>query len=316
MAMAKVDITTIKETFGRFGADDASTLAAAIAYSTVFAIAPLLVVAIAIAGEAFGVANGGHGHHIAEDRLIGAISSSAGAQTGATVRQMVDAAYRSHQGSVVAQVLGWVMFVIAASGLFGALQNALNRVWSAKPKQQGIWLTIRNRVASAGMLLAVGFLLIITTALNFALSFLWTHFTQLLPFPGAGVVFSIANWIVDIGIIAMMFALIFKYLPDTDIAWDDVKIGAVATAVLFVIGQALLGIYISHAGIANGYGAVGSLVVLLVWVYYSAMLLLIGAEFTRVYAEHHGSRADASRVATVRGEAAAGTPLTAAPRSR
>lgn len=313
--MTKVDLGMLKETGARFGSDDASTLAAAIAYATVFAIAPLLIVAIAIAGQVLGIANGGHGHHIVEDKLIGVISGSAGTQAGATVRQMVDAAYKSHQGSVVAQIAGWVMFVIAASGLFGALQNALNRVWHAQPKQQGIWRTVRDRLASAGMLLAIGFLLIVTTALNFVLSFLWSHFTQLLPFPGAGIVFSIVNWVLDIAIIAVLFALIFKYLPDTEVAWDDVKPGAVATSVLFVIGQALLGIYIAHAGIANGYGAAGSLVVLLVWVYYSAMLLLIGAEFTSVYAEKRGSRAT-PRVDTVRGEASSGGRVTAAPRSR
>jgi membrane protein len=152
-------------------------------------------------------------------------------------------------------------------------------------------LTIRNRIASFGMLLAIGFLLIVTTALNFAVSFLWSHFTSLLPFPGASVISSIVTWVIDVALIAGLFALMYKYLPDTDVSWDDVKVGSIATALLFVVGQVLLSIYLSHAGIANGYGAVGSLVVLLVWVYYSAMLLLLGAEFTRVYAEERGSHA-------------------------
>ncbi len=284
-----VNAGMVKETFTRFSADDASTHAAAISYSTVFAIAPLIVVAVAVAGDVLGLANGGHGHHLVEDQLIGAVSRSAGPQTGAAVRDMVDSAYRSHQGSMLAQVLGWIMFVVAASGLFLSLQNALNHIWHVQPKHQGIVGTLRNRGASALMLLAIGFLMIVTTALNFVISLMWTRFTQLLPFPGAGTVFSIITWIVNIVLVAAMFALIFKVLPDVDIAWRDVIPGAVATAVLFVVGQTLLGIYISHAGIANGYGAAGSLVVLLVWVYYSAMLLLLGAEFTRVYAEHRGS---------------------------
>jgi membrane protein len=289
--MATVNVRMVKETVARFGADDASTHAAAIAYSTVFAIAPLIIVAVAIAGGALGIASGGHGHHIVEDRIIGSLAQSAGPQTADMVRATVDTGFQSRQGSIVAQIAGWVTFVLAASGLFLAVQNALNRIWHVTPEKQGIWLTVRNRIASMGMLLVIGFLLIVTTALSFAIAFLWSHFTALLPFPGAAIVGSVVNWIVNVALIAALFALIYKYLPDTDVAWGDVKAGALATAVLFVVGQALLSIYISHAGIANGYGAVGSLVVLLVWVYYSAMLLLIGAEFTRVYAEARGSRA-------------------------
>jgi membrane protein len=289
--MRNVNVGMLKETFVRFGADDAATHAAAIAYSTVFAIAPLIIVAVAIAGGALGVASGGHGHHIVEDRIIGSVAQSAGSQTADMLRAIVDASFQSRQGSTIAQIAGWLTFVLAASGLFLTVQKALNRVWHVTPEKQGVWLTLRNRIASMGMLLVIGFLLIVTTALNFAIAFLWSHFTALLAFPGASVVLSVVNWVVGIALIAALFALMYRYLPDTDVAWSDVKAGALATAVLFVFGQALLSIYISHAGIANGYGAVGSLVVLLVWVYYSAMLLLIGAEFTRVYAEERGSLA-------------------------
>lgn len=283
-----------KETFARFGADKAPVWAAALAYSTAFAIAPLLIIAIGIAGAVIGVTNGGHGHHVAEDKLIGTIGSVAGSQAAEGIRAMVTAAFNSHQGSVLAQVLGWATFVLAASGLFMTLQGALNAVWHVEPKHEGIWLTIRNRIASAAMLLVIGVLLLGTIAANFVFSFLWTHFTALLPFPGANIVFTILNYVIDIAIITVMFALIYRYLPDTEIGWGDVWSGSIATSILFVIGEALLSIYISHAGIANGYGAAGSLVILLVWVYYSAMLLLIGAEFTRVYAEKHGSRMSSS----------------------
>jgi membrane protein len=279
-----------KETFARFGADDASTYASAIAYATVFAIAPLIIIAVAIAGSVLGVAGGG-GNRSVEDNLINSISSSAGPQTGAMVRTLVETSLKNHQGSIIAQIAGWITFILGASGLFLTLQNAINHVWHVTPDKQGIWLTVRNRVASAGMLLVVGFLLIVTTALNFVVTFLWSHFTQLLSFPGASIVGSVVNWVIDIALIAVLFALMYKYLPDTEVAWNDVKGGSIATAVLFVVGQALLSIYISHAGISNGYGAVGSLVVLLVWVYYSALLLLLGAEFTRVYAEQRGSLA-------------------------
>jgi membrane protein len=287
-----LNVGIVKETFARFAADDASTYAAAIAYSTVFAIAPLIIIAVAIAGGALGVASGGgHGHHVAEDRIIGSIAQSAGTQTAEMVRSIVDASFRSRQGSIVAQIVGWVTFVIAASGLFASVQNALNHVWHVTRKKQGPWVTIRRRLAAMAMLLVIGALLILTTALNFAIAFLWAHFTTLLPFPGAWLVGALLNWVVGIAVIAGLFALMYKYLPDLDVAWGDVKGGALVTAVLFVVGQALLSVYISHASIANGYGAVGSLVVFLVWVYYSAMLLLIGAEFTRVYAEERGSLA-------------------------
>jgi membrane protein len=296
--MRKLDVALLKDTFSRFGADNASTWAAAIAYSTVFAIAPLIIIAVAIAGSVLGLAEGRRGNQL-EDQLIAQIGHAAGPQAASTVRTMVQMAFSSHQGSTIAQIAGWVTFILAASGLFMTLQGALNAVWRVDPSRQGIWVTVRNRVVSAGMLLALGFLLIVTTALNFIVSFFWTHFTELLPFPGASVVASILNYVVDIALIAAMFALMFRYLPDADVAWEDVKVGAIASAVLFVVGQALLSIYISHAGIANGYGAVGSLVVLLVWVYYSAMLLLLGAEFTRVYAERYGSLSRPSSPSTV-----------------
>ncbi|MBV9945877.1 MAG: YihY/virulence factor BrkB family protein, partial [Myxococcales bacterium] len=281
----------LKETFARFGADDASTWAAAIAYATVFAIAPLLIIAIAVAGGVLGLTNGGHGHHVIENQLVGAIGGSAGSQTAQMVRSMVDTSFSSHQGSVLAQTIGWATFVLAASGLFLTLQGALNAVWHVKPTGNGMWLTIRNRLASAAMLLAIGILVLATVALNVAMSFLWSHVTAVLSFPGANVVATILNYVIDAAVLALMFALMYKYLPDTEIGWGDVRSGAIATAILFVVGEALLSVYISHAGISNGYGAAGSLVVLLVWVYYSALLLLLGAEFTRVYAEKRGSRA-------------------------
>jgi membrane protein len=141
------------------------------------------------------------------------------------------------------------------------------------------------------MLLLVGLVILGTIGLNVALSYLWNHVTALLPFPGAGAVFSVVNWLVSAAIIAALFATLYKVLPDTDIAWRDVWTGAIVTSVLFVAGEAALGIYITRAGLANAYGAAGSIVIILVWAYYSAMLLLFGAELTRAYAETHGSRA-------------------------
>jgi membrane protein len=282
--MVRRGFELLKETFARFGADNASLLAAALAYTAVFAIAPLIVIAVAIAGEAIGLTNGGHGHHVAENQIISAIGVAAGTQAATLVRTLVDTTFASHQGSLIAQLVGWVTFALAASGLFLTLQSVMNLVWRAGP-HGGLWKTVRNRLTSALMMLVLGVLLLLTIGIDVALAFVWSHVTAVLPFPGAGIAATIASYLVDVVLIAVMFGLVYKVLPDVAVSWNDVKVGAPVTAVLFVAGEALLSLYLSRAGTANAYGAVGSLVVLLVWVYYSAMLFLFGAEFTQVYAE-------------------------------
>jgi membrane protein len=277
-------LALVRKTATNFGADGAATHAAAIAYSAVFAIVPLLIVGIGIAGQVLGIARGGHQHHVVEDQLIAGLGSAIGSDTAGSVRTMVDASFASHQGSVLAQVLGWIAFVIAASGLFLTLQNALNTIWHVAPGGS-IARTIRNRAVSLAMLLVVGAVIVLTLALNIALAYFWGRLVAALPFPGSGIVLASVHAIVLIAIVAAIFALLFKVLPDAPITWRDVRLGALVSAMLFVVGEALVGIYIQHAGISNGYGAAGSLVVLLVWVYYAATLLLFGAEFTRTYAE-------------------------------
>jgi membrane protein len=150
---------------------------------------------------------------------------------------------------------------------------------------------VRNRIASIGMLLVIGFLLLVTTAINAAIAYVSTYVAHALPFPGAGWVFGLVNVLISLVLIALLFALMFKYLPDTAIAWRDVWTGALVTAAAFVIGQTIIGFYLGRAGVASAYGAAGSLLVLLLWIYYSSMILLFGAEFTHVYAERRGSRA-------------------------
>jgi membrane protein len=276
----------VRATASNFGADGAATYAAAIAYSAVFAIVPLLIVGIGIAGQALGIATGGHQHHVVENQMIAGLGSAVGADTARSVRQMVDASFASHQGSMLAQLLGWITFAIGASGLFLALQNALNQVWHATPTG-GIVSTIKSRAISVAMLAVVGAVILLTIGLNIALSYGWTRLVAAMPFPGSALVLAAVHWIVLVAIVAVVFAILFKVLPDTQIGWHEVRLGAVVSAFLFVAGEALVGIYIRRAGVSNGYGAAGSLVVLLVWVYYSATLLLFGAEFTRTYAEAH-----------------------------
>jgi membrane protein len=283
----------VKETYQRFGADKAPRLAAAISFSTIFAIAPLFIIVIAVAGYVVGVANGtGHGHSIVEEKMLAAIRQSAGAGAADAVRDMVTASFGRLQQSIVAQVIGWVTFVLGAAGVFASLQDALNTIWHAEPPKLPLWNAVRDRIASIGMLLVIGFLLLVTTAINAAIAYVSTYVAHALPFPGAGWVFGLVNVLISLVLIALLFALMFKYLPDTAITWRDVWTGALVTAAAFVIGQTIIGFYLGRAGVASAYGAAGSLLVLLLWIYYSSMILLFGAEFTHVYAERRGSRAD------------------------
>ena len=286
-----VDVGMVKDTFARWNADKAPRLAAALSFTTIFAIAPLFIIVIAVAGYVLGVANGtGHGHGTVEDKMLAAIQGSAGKGAADMVRGMVSTAYnKPHQG-LIASIIGWVTLLLGAAGLFAALQDALNTVWHVEPPKKKIWAAIRDRLASIGMLLAIGFLLLVTTALNAVIAYVSTYVSHALPFPGAGFVFGLINIIVSLGLITLLFGLMYKYLPDAKIEWRDVWTGALVTAVGFVIGQAAIAFYLGKAGVASAYGAAGSLLVLLLWVYYSSMILLFGAEFTRVYAEKHGSR--------------------------
>ncbi|MBV8749114.1 MAG: YihY/virulence factor BrkB family protein, partial [Candidatus Eremiobacteraeota bacterium] len=268
-----VDAGMLKETFARWNADKAPRLAAAISFQTIFAIAPVIVIVIAIAGTIIAETVGhGHGHTIVRDQLIGSIRASAGADAAKTVDAMVTAAFSKTEQSVLAQILAWVFLVLGAAGLFSTLQDALNTVWHVEPEKKGVWATIRDRAASMGMLAAIGFLLLVTTALNAAIAYVSAYVTRALPFPGAGVLFGAVNIVVSIALIALLFAVMFKYLPDATIEWRDVWTGALFTSVLFVIGQAAIAFYLGRAGVASAYGAAGSLVVLLLWVNYSSMI--------------------------------------------
>jgi membrane protein len=288
----RLHLDLVKETYRRFGADKAPRLAAALSFTTIFAIAPLFIIVIAVAGYAVGVANGtGHGHSLVEEKMLAAIRQSAGSGAADAVRDMVAASFNRPRQSVIAQVVGWITLVLGAAGLFAVLQDALNTIWQAEPPKVPILAAIRDRLVSIGMLLAIGFLLLVTTALNAVVTYVSTYVTLALPFPGAGWVFATVNALVSVALIALLFALMFKYLPDTPIAWRDVWTGAIVTSAAFVIGQTVIAFYLGRAGVASAYGAAGSLLVLLLWVYYSSMILLFGAEFTRVYAERHGSRA-------------------------
>jgi membrane protein len=279
-----MSVPSLKSVWLAFNEDKCPRLAAAIAYSTIFSIAPLLIILIAILGWFVGVQNGGHGHHVAENALLDQVRKSVGAGSADTVRQLISASFNKPRQSIVAQVLGWVAFIVGAAALFSSLQDALNAVWGVESAKGGWKLMLRDRLSAFSMLLAVGFLLIVSFLATAAVAFIGAHFLSRVPLVGNPVVLGVIDQIVTFGIVTVVFALIFKVLPDVEIAWRDTWIGALATAVLFVIGQALISWYLAVAGVASAYGAAGSLLVTLLWIYYSAMILLLGAEFTKLSA--------------------------------
>jgi membrane protein len=248
-----------------------------LSYTTIFALAPLLVVLLAVAGTSI------------EARLIAIVQHAAGSAAAQSVRELVDASFAHRGQSIVAQIAGWVMAVVGAGSVFAALQGSLNTIWHVAPRKTTLRTAVRDRLASFGMLLVIGVVLLLSTVLNAAISVVTARFAWLLPFPGASFLFSGVNAIVAIGVIALLFALMYKYLPDTEVAWRDVWTGAWVTAVLFVVGQFLIGWYLGKAGTASAYGAAGSLLVVLLWLYYSSIIVLAGAEFTRAFAQRHGS---------------------------
>jgi membrane protein len=287
-----VDLDIFKQTLTAWNADKAPRLAAAIAYSTMFAIAPLLIITIAIVGAALGFTGDAHPHTTVENSLLAQVSRAAGREAAQMVRDMVDASFGKPRQSALAQVIGWITFFIGASSLFVALQDALNEIWHApRPaSHENVLVMIRDRAMSLAMLLVIGFLLMMTFLLNVAISYASSNITTFLPPAMAAPAFAVVNWVVSLLVITALFALMFKILPDVQLRWNDVGAGAFITALLFVIGQALIGLYIGKAGITSAYGAAGAVLAILIWIYYSASILLLGAEFTKIYAGRHGSK--------------------------
>lgn len=271
----------IQEAFKEWQEDKASLLAAALAYYTVFSITPLLVIAIAIAGAVFG-------QDTARREILDQINQLVGEQ-GAQAIETALANANQPQISSVASIISIVVLLIGASGVFAQLQSALNTVWNVKAKPNGgIWEFIRKRLLSFGMVLAIGFLLLVSLILSAMLSGIGKLEINLLP--GLTPLWQLLNFGMSFGFISLLFALIYKYLPDVKIRWKDVWIGAIITALLFTLGKFAIGLYLGRGSLGSAYGAAGSLIVFLAWVFYSAQILLFGAEFTQVYARKYGKR--------------------------
>ena len=261
--------------------DKVPTMGAALAYYTAFSIAPLLVIAIGVVGVVFGE-KGGAGVFEAIRALIG----DNGAQA---VQSMVEGAASKPHAGVVATVIGVITLLIGATGVFGQLQEALNVIWKVTLKPTTGWgVTLRRRLLSFGMVGVIAFLLLVSLVVSAGLAAVGKLFAGALP--GGEAVWQAVNMLVSVGVIAVLFALIYKVLPDVRLPWRIAWIGGFWTSLLFSFGKLAIGLYLGKSGIASTYGAAGSVIVLLLWVYYSAQILLFGAELTRAYVELSGRR--------------------------
>jgi membrane protein len=270
----------LKSTVLAFIEDDALSRGAAIAFYTVTSIAPILLIVVAIAGLVFG-----------REAAQGAITAQLGGLMGQQTADMLQTAVASAAGKssgILATLIGIATVIATASGVFGEMQSALNAIWKAKPEGTTVSRLIRARAASLGLVAALGFLLIVSLVVSAALTAFGNYLNSILPF--GKVILSALNTVVSVALISVLFAAIYKVLPDRHLEWRDVIVGAVVTAILFTIGKSLIGWYIGSSAVASTYGAAGALIILLLWVYYSAQIFLLGAEFTKVYANRHGSK--------------------------
>ncbi len=262
--------------------DYAPSMGAALAYYSLFSIAPLLIIAIAVAGFFFG-------EEAARGEIFGQLRGLIGEEGAAAVQGLLKSASEPLHGAI-ATAAGVFTLLIGATTVFGELQSDLDRIWRVPaPKEGGgMWMLIRSRVLSFGMVIGIGFLLLVSLIVSAILSALNKWWLPL--FGGWIVLFAIVNAVVSFAIITVLFAMVLKFLPRISIDWRDVWIGAAVTALLFTAGKFLIGLYLGRSSVASGFGAAGSVVVLMVWIYYSAQIFLLGAEFTSVYAHRYGSR--------------------------
>jgi len=278
-------LALFKETWTEFSDDKASRLGAGLAYYTIFSIAPLLLIAIAIAGIVFG-------REAAQGQILAQLRGVLGTGAADAVQELVKNAAKPKAGTM-ATIVGIVTLFFGASGVFTQLKDALNTIWNVEPKKAGgIMAMLRQQFLSVTMVMGVGFLLLVSLVLDTAIAAVGHYASGLLP--GGEALWHALELLLSFGVVTVLFALMFRYLPDVKIEWRDVWLGAGFTSLLFVLGKFALGLYIAKAAPGSSFGAAGSLVVVLVWVYWSAQILFFGAEFTQVYARTHGSHSKAT----------------------
>lgn len=272
--------TLVKSSLASWMEDRAPSMGAALSYYSVFSMAPLLLIVVSVAGLVFG-------DEAVRGELFAQLQGLMG-QDAAKAIQGLLARVSDPTHGVVGTIVGIGVLLIGATTVFGELQNALDRIWRAPAREKGgIWGVLRARLLSMGMILALAFLLMVSLVIDAVISALgkwWGTF-----FGGWQVLAQGVNIVVGFGLTTAIFAIIYKLMPRVKVEWRDVWVGALVTALLFTIGKVLIGLYIGKSGVASGFGAAGSLVVVLIWVYYSAQIFLVGAEFTWVYARTLGS---------------------------
>jgi len=261
--------------------DNAPSRGAALAFYTVFSLAPVLIIAISVAGLAFG-------QKAAEGEFLRQLQGLVGKTGARAIQAIIQSADRPALG-IVASAIGIGTLLAGASGAFVELQDALNKIWKVPQTSKGIWLSvIRGRFLSFALVLGLGFLLLASLVVSAALGAVGNLIAPLLPWP---VVFWEAlNYLFSLGVIALLLAMIFRLLPDADVAWRDVWMGAAVASLLLTTGKALIGAYLARSTVASAYGAASTLIIVLTWVYYSAQIVLFGAELTHVYSRQRGSR--------------------------
>lgn len=262
--------------------DNVPRMGAALAYYTLFSLAPILIVAIAIAGLAFGA-------EAVRGEIVGQIEGLVGLDGARAVQAMLEGAAKP-SSSIPATIIGVVTFFLVATGAFLELQADLDAIWRVKPKSGGNFLRILvvQRLISFGLVVGLAFLLLTSLVVSAALAAANDYMGN--AFPGVAVLWEAINVVVSLGVITVLFAMIYKVLPDVKLVWSDVWVGALVTAGLFTIGKSLIGLYLGTSSLASTYGAAGSVIVILVWVYYSAQIILLGAEFTREYVRQFSRR--------------------------
>jgi membrane protein len=271
----------LADAFAGWQKDNASRLGAALAFYTLFSLAPLLVLVIAIAGLLFG-------RDAAQGKIVAEFEQLIGTGGGGEIGEMIDAAWRTDFSSHAA-LIGTVALLVGASGVGAEIKGALNTIWKAPPpRRPAIWNWVRARLTALALVVVVGFLLLVSLVISALISA--TDGVLASVFPEPALLLELANALVSFAVITTLFAMVFKILPDPDVAWGDVWIGSFVTSLLFTAGKTILGMYLGRSGFASVYGAAGSLVMIVVWVYYVAQILYFGAEITHVYAHRFGSR--------------------------
>lgn len=280
----------LQETFKEWNDDKASQMAAALAYYTVFSLTPLLVIVIAIAGFFLG-------QDAARGEIISQLQNLVGSQGAEVIKTALDNATQPNSNAgLIASLISIAVLLFGASGVFVQLQDSLNAIWNVDPKSTaGVKKQVRKRLLSFGGILGIGFLLLVSLVISAVLSAISNFASNLLP--GFDALWQVVNFVVSFGVTTLLFALIYKYLPDINVTWKDVLVGATLTSFLFAIGKYFIGLYLGNSSFGSAYGAAGSLVILLAWIYYSVQILFFGAEFTQVYARRYGSHRAQERYA-------------------